>query len=218
MTDTETDNNIRNKKSALAAGAEIISWIFSPLLMPAYGAWIALWGSPLAWLPARIRWYAVIYVLCLTCIIPLAFIGLLRFFKVIKSTALRERTDRGLPYLVALICYAICALHFHQAHAPQWFYMFFAGAGVAILVVAIVNFWWKISAHATAAGGLVAIVMHMILMNIRIYDLTDPLIAVILVAGLTGSTRLLLERHTPGQVWAGYLNGFLCVFIASAII
>ena len=216
MTQSESDSTSKSP-SALKIGAELISWLFSPLLMPTYGAWIALWGSPLAWLPARIRWNAVIYTLLLTCVIPLIFIGTLRLFKLVKHMALRNRTDRPLPYLVALMCYAVCAWHFYTAHAPQWFYMFFVGAGVSIVIVGIINFRWKISAHATAAGGLIAIVLHLILTNVHIYDLIGPLTAVIMMAGLSGTSRLILERHTPAQIWTGYINGFICVFIASCL-
>lgn len=213
---TQTAPHIRHKSlSALEVGAEIISWIFSPLLMPTYGIWIALWGSPLAWLPARIRWNAVIYTLILTCVVPLLFIGALKLFKVISHLSLRNRTDRPIPYIVAFLCYGVCAMHFYTAHSPQWFYMFFVGAGLSILVVCIINFRWKISAHATAAGGLIAIVLRLILTDVNIYNLIGPLTAVIIMAGLSGTARLILCRHTPAQVWAGYLNGFICVFAAT---
>lgn len=216
MTNKETATPHRTI-SALNAGAELISWLFSPLLMPTYGTWIALWGSPLAWLPTRIRWHAVIYTLVITCFIPLVLIGALRLFRVIRHIALRDRADRTIPYIAALLCYAVCALHFYTAHAPQWFYMFFVGAGVSIMIVGIINLRWKISAHATAAGGLTAIVVRLALTSVHIHDLTGPLTAVIIMAGLSGTARLLLGRHTPAQIWAGYLNGFVCVFTAATL-
>lgn len=38
------------------------------------------------------------------------------------------------------------------------------------------------------------------------------LTAIIIAGGLVGSSRLVLERHTPAQVFAGWLWGCVCVF------
>lgn len=43
------------------------------------------------------------------------------------------------------------------------------------------------------------------------------LIATIIAAGLVGSSRLLLNRHTPMQVLAGTANGFVCVYLLMGI-
>ena len=40
-------------------------------------------------------------------------------------------------------------------------------------------------------------------------------IIVILIAGLVGTSRIFLKRHTPMQVYAGFCLGFICTFVAS---
>ncbi|MDE6490244.1 MAG: hypothetical protein K2L49_03700 [Muribaculaceae bacterium] len=210
-------NDSHNANPALDIASRIISWIFSPLIMPAYGTWLAMWGSPLAWLPERTRWYAVIYTAAITGLLPLTAILIMRLAGTVSDPSLRDRRERSLPYTIAALCYMACGWYFIQAHAPQWLVMFFAGGAAAIIVAAIVNLRWKISAHATAAGGLVALVIRLIVINRCGFDLTGALTGVILAAGLSGTARLILNRHTPMQIWLGYINGLTCTLIASSI-
>ena len=51
----------------------------------------------------------------------------------------------------------------------------------------------------------------MFLVNI----ITTTFIAVLLIAGLLGTSRIFLKRHTPMQVYAGFSLGFMCTFVAS---
>ena len=203
--------------SILGIAARTVSWIFSPLLIPAYGTWLAMWGSPLAWLPERTRWYAVLYTATITGLLPAIAILIMRLAGSVSSTQLIRRGERTMPYLIAVICYLACGWYFIKGHAPQWLVMFFAGAATAIIVAAIVNMRWKISAHAVAAGGLIALVVRLMIINRYGFDLSGALTGVILAAGMSGTSRLILGRHTPAQVWWGYLTGLVCTLVISGI-
>ena len=45
--------------------------------------------------------------------------------------------------------------------------------------------------------------------------LAQAIIVVLVIAGLLGTSRIFLKRHTPMQVYAGFCLGFICTFVSS---
>lgn len=195
--------------------ARVISWLFSPLLVPVYAVFIALWGSSLSYLPLRSRLGILTFTFIATGVFPLLCIFGLRLSGQVTSVALRERSERTVPYFIAACCYAFSVWHFHRAMAPEWFCMFFTGAAISILAVAIINLRWKISGHATAVGGMLGLCIRLAMTTGPEWHYAGTLMGVILACGITCTSRLLLGRHTPAQVWAGLALGFTSVFTAS---
>jgi membrane-associated phospholipid phosphatase len=67
--------------------------------------------------------------------------------------------------------------------------------------------YWKISMHMTGIGGLCgSLLLCSIIWPI---DIRWMLAAVFLIAGIIGSSRLILNAHTPAQVSAGFFAGLL---------
>ena len=100
---------------------------------------------------------------------------------------------------------------------PMWVVMFYAGGALAGLIEAIINNWWKISAHGAGVAGLVALLVRMSHTPMVNPDVLTWLIVAVACAGLTGSARLWLGRHTLGQVLAGYAVGFCSVYFLTMI-
>lgn len=205
------------KKDPLRYSAKIISAIFSPLMMPTYGLAVALSWSVLQFISLKIRINVTMIVFLLTALIPFVLIYGLSAMRLIKNPALDERTERTIPYAATLILYVATALYLFIARAPYWLCGFMVGGSVALAVALVVNRWWKISAHGTAAGGLTALVTVIALRPDTPQPLTWLIIAALLVTGMTGTSRLILGCHTPGQVYAGMANGFLNVLLWSMI-
>ncbi|MDE7406871.1 MAG: hypothetical protein K2M76_00500 [Muribaculaceae bacterium] len=197
--------------------ARILSWVFSPLLIPVYSVFITLWGSPLAFLPMRSRLGILTFTFIATGVFPMLCILGLKFSGQVTSAALRERTERTIPYIIAALCYSFCIWHFHRAMAPDWFCMFFAGATLSIVAVAIINLWWKISGHATAVGGMLGLCLWLAVTTGPEWPYTSTLTGVILICGVTCTSRLLLGRHTPAQVWSGLALGFAAVYLTATL-
>ena len=82
-----------------------------------------------------------------------------------------------------------------------------------MLINAVVNLKWKISAHAAAMGGLVAMLFRIATMHQSVVDLNIWISAVVVLAGAIMTARVYLQRHTLMQVIAGCANGFLCVWL-----
>ena len=74
----------------------------------------------------------------------------------------------------------------------------------------IINIRWKISAHMIGIGGLTgALLCISILLEVYI---TPYLVYALLIAGLIGSSRLILKAHTPLQIYVGFAVGVICQF------
>jgi len=197
--------------------AHIISIIFSPMLLPTYGVWAALSMSLLSYLPLATRLATLAVVFIMTCVIPAGGVLLLKQLGVVRNIGLNDRDERTAPYLITGVCYIGCMIYLIKVNAPSWLAMFLAGATLAVAVCTAINLRWKISGHMTAMGGLVAILCRMAVNDSAAVNMFWPIVAAVLLTGMVGSSRLLLERHTLMQVLAGTANGFLCIYLMSAI-
>ena len=195
----------------IAGVANVLTTVLSPLLMPTYGVFLALWISVLCLLPYGTRVSVLLMCMGITCIFPLIFLSVLRHFKLVKSLDVKVREQRLIPYLFAVLCYLVAAYYLYYCHSPQWFIMFMVGSAITVLVMALINLKWKISAHMAGIGGVIALVYQIHVLGLSAFDLFWLLCICIIVAGLLGSARLALKRHDIWQVLAGVIVGFLCV-------
>ncbi|MDO4511489.1 MAG: hypothetical protein Q4B68_06715 [Bacteroidales bacterium] len=188
------------------------SAMLSPLLIPTYGVLIALWCSYLSAYDMGLRVTVLLVVAGITCVLPMFFIATLHHFKLITDKLLVNRKERILPFIFTLLCHAAAAYYLYsRVHAPMWVVMFSAGGALAVLTSAVVNHWWKISAHMAGMAGIVALIYNMHMMMTEAFNLVWVLMVAVLICGMLGTARIVLGRHTLGQVLAGALNGFFCV-------
>ena len=192
--------------------SSFFSALLSPLMMPTYGMNVSLWMSNLLVLthPAKLTVLSVIFLL--TCVVPVALILLLKALKLIEDPHLNNRKERFIPYVITIVCYVASALYLASINAPEWLWMFMFGGGCAALVSMIVNFAWKISAHMAGIGGFVALVCRINADGDGIFELLPVICIAIVIAGILGTSRIAMERHTFWQVIAGTVNGFVCVY------
>ena len=195
----------------IAGMANFLSTVFTPLLMPTYGIFLALWVSVLCLLPYGTRVTTIFMCMGITCILPLIFLSVLRHFKLVKDLHVNVHEQRLLPYLFTTLCYAIAAYYLFFKHSPQWLVMFMVGSALTVLVMALINLKWKISAHLAGIGGIIALIYQIHVMGLSAFDLFWLLSTIIILAGMLGSSRLILRRHSIWQVLAGVIVGFLCV-------
>jgi len=197
----------------IAGIAHFLSTVLSPLLMPTYGTFLVLWVSVLCLLPLGTRVSVLMVCMGITCILPMIALSVLRHFKVVTDFHVQNRKQRLIPYSFALLCYLAAALYLDHCHSPHWFTMFMVGSALAVLVVLLVNLKWKISAHMTGMGGIVALIYQLHVQGLSAFPLFTLLCCTILLAGVLGSARLALNRHSTLQVLAGFVVGFACVTI-----
>lgn len=210
---------VTEQRSLVERVASAVSNLFNPLLIPTYAVMMSiLFSSQFDSSPTSACVSAVVMTFAITCAIPLIAIYILYRVDYISDAAVNERKDRFLPFAVAAICYATSALHLSHVNAPQWMSMFMGGASVATIITVIINVKWKISAHATAMGGLTALSFVMLVNNTLVGIDSMPLVSVIVIlAGLVGTCRLYLGHHDIWQVVAGTANGFVCVYLFTSM-
>ncbi len=195
----------------IAGLARAASSILSPLLMPTYGAILVLWTSVMCSLPSGTRITVVMVVMGITCVLPMIGISVLHYLGLVQDKRLNKAEERRWPYVIAMVCYAAGAYYLSYIHAPMWFTMFAVGGLLALVLVTVINHWWKISAHSAGVGGVVALVYQIHVQGLSAFELFWVLCTVILLAGVVGSARLILKCHTVAQVLAGFIVGYASV-------
>jgi hypothetical protein len=109
----------------------------------------------------------------------------------------RDREHRLLPMLMCLVS-GLAGLAILLIGAPRDVIALAWAMIVTLVVCTVVTNWWKVSLHATVAGGAVATVA--LLYGPWLLLLTGPL-------ALVCWSRVKLVDHTPAQVVVGALLG-----------
>ncbi len=195
--------------------SDFFSGVFIPLLVPTYAFAMALWVSPLAVLPERIRFLSSLVIFLITTLPPLATILFLMRKGKVKDVAINDPKDRPIPYLVTIICYFIAALFLRKW--PHWLPMFFTGAAFVAIIANMITLKWKISAHAASMGGFTSLLIYIGIHHLNVVMIIPWIAVAIFCSGAVGSARIYLERHTPAQVYAGWGLGLIVTYLFMCI-
>jgi membrane-associated phospholipid phosphatase len=189
--------------------AHFFSWVFQPLLMPTLAAalFIQLPFYAFNLLPDAVRWYVLICNTLFTILLPVLMIFMLLRNGVIQSVELKNREDRKYPILFTIVFHIANYYFLSKAHLPGPYMFFLLAALFSLVLTLIVTYYWKISMHMTGIGGVCG--AFLTLAFIWPIELRLLLAALFLLAGIIGSSRLILNAHTSSQVALGFLAGFL---------
>lgn len=195
----------KDKTDLLGKAALALSTVFSPLVVPTLACAITFMITPLAYFGNEtFHFTACFIVFCITTLAPVGVIAYLIRVGRVSDAAISNRRQRGVPYAIACLCFLLAALYLAWVGMPRWLVMFFGGACFATLGAAIINVLWKISAHMITMGGLAALMFYLAINKYYIVAILPWLAGVVITGGLVGSARLVLRRHTPAQVYAGW--------------
>jgi hypothetical protein len=188
--------------------AQLISAIFHPLLIPLYGLLIIFTAPALyGYLPVQVKKILFFIILVDNVMIPVMLISYFRFRNIITTWTMESRKERVMPLLATSFFYIFSVYLTYRFHIPFFIKLFIICSAFLAVAVTVINFWYKISVHATGAGALTALVL---ILSLRVHaPLTCLMIIVILASGLVMSSRLWLGSHKPGEIWSGFLLGVL---------
>lgn len=191
---------------------KIISYVFQPLLMPLYGIIILLQIPVFGFYSSWYHIIAIVGTILFTGILPALPIFLMMRKGEIRDLFISKREERTMPYLFSMLAYVFWVLFLWRTLGfPPNLLIYAIGCVVAIIAMTFINLKWKISAHLTGigglAGGIFGVCYQMSINPVWLF------VAVIIVSGLVAVSRLYLKAHTLGQVIAGYLLGFILVFV-----
>ena len=120
---------------------------------------------------------------------------------------LSDRNDRTFPYIMTSLFYFGLFYLLKDINIWPSLKVLVVGAGLAILLTALINLKTKISAHMVGLGGLLGVMVSVSYL-IR-FDMTPVYIVIIVLAGLVGFARLALDEHRPFQIYLGFFLGLL---------
>lgn len=196
--------------------SNIISIIFHPLMMPSYTLLlifnINMYFTSI--LPNNAKLLLLIMMLTSTIFIPFIIFSVFRRKKIIESFHMHTKEERNYPFLVICIIYFLMYMLISQTQIPAIYSIFLIGATALSLLLLLINFRFKISAHTAGIGGVTGLFIGLAYrLNL---DLMILIIILIGCSGLVGFSRLKLNSHKPSEVYLGFLAG-VSVFLLFAL-
>ena len=183
--------------------AKIISAVFNPLLMPTYALLILFTTNTyFTFLPFEAKKAIFLTTFISTCLLPLAFIPLFMYQRLIQNIEMENKRERLLPFSVVTILYFLSFFLMKQMGVPPTILNVILAGGILILIIVLITIRWKISAHMAGIGALSAtLVAFTVVLKA---DFIGYLLISLFVAGILGTARMVLKSHTPQEVYAGF--------------
>jgi len=200
----------RNK--GLIITARVVSIIFTPFYLPLVGIAMLLTFTFLSGLPTKYKLLLAATVYLLTVFIPTVLIFLYRLVRGWSLQELGRKRNRIVPYAISITSYLLCIWLLDRVYVNHEIISIIIAALIIQAVSIIVNFFWKISTHTAAIGGVTgALVAYGFLFE---FNPVGWLCLAILVSGIVGSARIILRQHSLAQVMGGYFIGVVCAFVS----
>jgi len=172
-------------------------------------------GTYLSYISVEIKKWMFVFTFVSTYLIPLSSIFFIYHQGIIKSMQVRSREERYAPLVISLIMYTFCFYLVKRIEVPELYNAFLFSGLLSITLTLLITLKFKISIHMVGTGGLTALI-GFLAFNLNV-NLQFYLIVGVIIAGLTGSARLILKAHTPAEVYSGFVAGFGTVFLTMLI-
>lgn len=191
--------------------AKVISILFNPFIIPTWGFLLLLlspfYFSTFLIFQAKLFIMAIVFVS--TFIVPVITMGLMKYFSHYEIN-FSNKKNRLLLFLITAISYYIGYTFLKQMIFFSSFKIFLISAAITILLLLLISSRWKISVQTAGIGGLTGIYLAVCFR----FSLNAvlPVCILFLICGMIGTSRLILKRHTPSQVYAGFILGFITNF------
>jgi hypothetical protein len=182
--------------------------------MPSLVFGLLFFGVPQATsLPEAFKVRIFYLIVCATLLIPVVLMLGLRWSGYVKSLHFEEKSDRRVPFILVTLFYVLTTYFLKEKTELDpilWQGMGVITAAVALLTV--VTYFWKMSAHLTGIGGVLAVtgILGLYFPSVTVAYL---LVATLVLGGGIASSRLYLDAHRPAEVYVGLLVGFVTCWI-----
>jgi membrane-associated phospholipid phosphatase len=207
--------------------AEVLSWVFLPLLMPVYGLLLAMYvpsnqdylfnEDSLFFLRDEAK-LAILYMFIIFSVIApgLAFV-LLHKWKIITTIDMENQRERNIPMFImltfCLILYFLFLVKAQNNILPKYIYALPLSGVFVTVIYTYINRWIKISLHGGGAGILTGFLFAYAIeqAEFRFWILIFAIVA----SGLTIGARLYLKKHTQTEVYTGWSLAVLMTFLVN---
>ncbi|HEY9550945.1 MAG TPA: phosphatase PAP2 family protein [Prevotella sp.] len=198
------------KEKNLILAARVMSMIFTPFYLPLVGLMALFFFSYLGLLPWNYKLVVLALVYGFTILLPTLLIRLYRTYQGWSLIELGAKERRMVPYIISIVCYFTCYYVMNALHMPHFMSSILVAALVIQIICAFINVWWKISTHSAAIGGVGGALLSFAM--IFAFNPTWWLCVVLILAGMVGTSRMILRQHTLAQVVSGFLVGLVAAF------
>ena len=190
--------------------ALVISVVFQPLLMPTLVFGMILFGVPEATsIPEEFKERIFFLIVLCTLVIPMITIIGLRLSGTVKSLHMPEVSNRRVPFMITSLYFLLTTWFLYQkTDIDPILWLAMGVICISVLVLTVISFFWKMSAHMTGVGGLLAVVL-VLGSKFPNFEVLYPLLGALLLCGFIASSRLLLQAHRPMEIYLGLGSGFL---------
>lgn len=192
----------------------LISIVFQPLVIPTLVFGLILFVVPESSSVHESLKQNLFYLIVMsTLAIPMVTIIGLRLAGSIHSLHMATLKERAVPFTITSLYY-ILTVYFlsKKTQLDPVLWEVLGLITIAILVLTIVTFFWKMSAHMTGMGGLLAAVLVLGL-KFPNFSVLYPLLGVLMLTGIVAASRLYIHAHKPLEVYVGLIFGFALCFV-----
>jgi hypothetical protein len=200
---------------ALVILAKVITYLTHPVYVPLAMAYILMKLVPGSFNASTPKEHGMwlISIAVTTLFFPLFSIGLMKPLGFISSFQMPTSKDRIIPLITTMIFYFWINHVFNNIPGIPFIYKtFFLGNFLGLIAVFMFSIFTKVSMHTAGAGSMIGIMG--VLLFISPVNMVVPFAITLVVAGIIGSARLVLNAHTKRQIWQGYALGMLAQLAA----
>ena len=190
--------------------AKFVSIIFHPVLVPVLG-FILLFASGFydSMLTTDAKRFILLVIFFSTSTLPLLAVAILALNTKFDILMPNNR-DRILPLLFASVFYYIGFILLSKIHFIPIFKLYMIASVLLIVALLLISFKWNISIHMAAIGAVTATFFALSFRGG--VNPMNAIVIVVIVSGLVGTARLVLNKNSLLQVAAGYILGFIILY------
>ena len=198
------------KEKEIIFTAKVLSVLFTPFYLPILGLLILFIFSYLSLLPLTYKLFLLLMFYLFTVFLPTALIRFYRRYQGWTLIELGSRERRAIPYVISIFSYLLCYYIMAATHVPHFMGSILIAALVIQVACAIINLFIKISTHTAAIGGVTgALLAFSVIFS---FNPVWWLCIVLLLAGMVGTSRMILRQHTLAQVVTGFIVGWFLAY------
>jgi hypothetical protein len=191
--------------------AAVITWVFSPLLIPTYAAILLLFtGFQFAMFSWPAKRFLLLVIFVSTAVMPsltllISYLG--------KNLQISEQkvSDSRVPLIFVALYYYIGFYLLNKMPLYAIFKIFLLAGAILVIVLIMVSLFVKIDERMAALGGVFGM---MVALALRIgYNPLLLMSAIVLISGVVGTATMIRHEQTTGSVLAGFPTGFAVFFL-----
>ena len=198
------------KEKNIILAARVLSMVFTPFYLSLVGLIALFTFSYLSLMPWAYKLTVLVLVYLFTILIPTLLIHFYRNYNGWTLIELGKKERRVVPYLLSIVSYFVCYYVMHRFNIPHFMSNILMAALIIQILCALINVWWKISTHTAAIGGVTGALQAFAF--IFGFNPIGWTCLVLILAGMVGTSRMILRQHSLRQVCYGFMLGLIVAY------